>query len=848
MRGVDGLESRVYRVGLVSAVVALAASCKGVDEDIPTYSAAGSPANPDGTAGQPSTGQAGNGPGGVAEGGAGATTVEGASIGEQCSGDPACRTGLVCEQGTCAPSGSVPSGGTCLVSAECDQGQCVAGTCQPAGEAKDGEACATDGDCAIGLRCELSGLRGTCQSEGNGDVGGECELAVDCLAGLVCVSGTCSAPSLGALSGAVGWSGVDCPAAEEGPVRAYFEVPGAEGADEGDFFRLPFPNDARRSAKGRLDLSGFPTPGVGVLGFDPVMRYVEAIEAADRGWGTYPTVIFRFSGVIDAESLKSDGKLSFVDISADEAQRQPSAGWEWQYTSGPNAYVCGSRLLVRRPAGAPLVPGHVYAVYFSTGVLDPDGEPVERSPNLAAVLGDDEPSDRKLGAVHQAYEPLRQYLAEQEIDPETLLNATVITVGNVRDTMRDLADEVASAPLPKASHWVRCAKGVESPCPERDAEQGRACGGTQEAYAEYQALVSLPIFQEGSAPYLESGGGIVLGEPQRTEQVCLSLTVPKGNMPGEGWPLVVFAHGTGGSFRSHVTSSVAGALSKAPLPGGDSIGLAVLGIDQVQHGTRRGKSDQDPEDLFFNFANPAAARGNPLQGAADQLALARFAAKLDVDVDSTTLRIDPAKIFFFGHSQGSTEGSLMLPFATDYRTSVLSGNGASIRESLVSKTSPVNIKSLLPLLLGDRELATDLGGYHPVLGLIQQWMDPADPLNFAAALAVSPVAEVGARNVFATYGLDDTYSPPATLQAFVLAGGFAWVDNSGFTPERFAGLKSVDPPLAGNLGTVTLGFRQYEAATGSDGHFVAFDVDQANEDMVRFLAMAANGDTPAIGE
>jgi len=43
----------------------------------------------------------------------------------------------------------------------------------------------------------------------------------------------------------------------------------------------------------------------------------------------------------------------------------------------------------------------------------------------------------------------------------------------------------------------------------------------------------------------------------------------------------------------------------------------VLGIDQVAHGPRRGSSTASPDDLFFNFTNPAAARGNALQGAAD---------------------------------------------------------------------------------------------------------------------------------------------------------------------------------------------------------------------------------------
>ena len=625
-------------------------------------------------------------------------------------------------------------------------------------------------------------------------------------------------------------------------------MPGAEDADEGDFFRLPFPNDALRSSNGRLDLSGFPTPGPGVLGFDLVADYVEAIEQDRSGWGTYPTVTFRFSNMLDPASLKQDGLVNFVDVTEGSEEADLNWGWDWHYAGSRSAYVCESRLMIRRPMGAPLLPSHVYAVYLTTGVLGGDGSEVTRSPNLAAVLDADEPSDDRLAEVHAAYAPFRQYLADNNLDPESILTATVITAGSVRDTMAQLADLVEAEPTPTSTDWTRCEEGVTSPCSQRAEDAGRACGPEHAAYDEYHALVSLPIWQEGAAPYLASGGAVELDDPQRSEDVCLALTVPKGTMPDAGWPLVVYAHGTGGSYRSHVCEAVAAVLAEAPASDDGSLGLAVLGIDQVQHGPRRAESEEEPESLFFNSVNPAAARGNVLQGAADQLALARLAAELDVTVGSAEIRIDPDKILFFGHSQGATHGSLALPYSSTYRAAVLSGNGASIRESLVSKTSPVNIPALLPLAVGDPEAATEVVGYHPVLGLIQQWMDPADPLNYAHALVRAPIDPHPARHVFMTYGLGDTYSPPPTLQTFALAGGFVLVEGPGSEVDEFGGLTPQDAPLAGNWGGVTLGMRQYEPASDSDGHFVAFDVAEANEDIVRFFAMAAADETPAIGE
>jgi hypothetical protein len=633
-------------------------------------------------------------------------------------------------------------------------------------------------------------------------------------------------------------------------VRAFFEVPGAADADEGDFFRLPFPNDARRTGR-RIDLSGFPTPGVGILGVDPVALYVDALEASDRGFSASPTVYFRFSGALDITSVRQSGTVNLIDVTPG-ATLGENYGLFWYYAGGRTPYICENVLGVSRPGGAPLRPGHTYAAWLTTtivraenGTEDPSERVIRRAPNLISLLDDDEPADATLAPVHALYAPFRAYLAMRGTDPSTVLSATVFTVDDHPATMESLAEAVADLDPPTATDWVRCDTDVESPCPDHEGE--RACGAGTADYDEYHALVSLPIFQEGTPPYLTpaDGGGIVVSADPPRQEVCLSLTVPTGTAPSAGFPLVVSAHGTGGSFRSHVTPSVAGALSQG------SVRFAVLGIDQVVHGPRRGASTESPDNLFFNFLNPAAARGNPLQGAADQLSLARFAATIDGTGDMPT-SIDATKVFFFGHSQGATHGSLMFPYADAYRAAVLSGNGGGLRQSLLDKTSPVNVKALLRLLLQDTSINVDedydAGDWSVPLALFQHWIDPADPLNFARFLPEPPSGHT-MKSAFQTYGLFDTYSPPRTLDNYSIAARFLQV-------EPYLGMESpppltlAPPPVSGNLATgmVTQGMRQYEPADGEDGHFVVFDVPQANEDMVRFLTTAASGQVPVIGD
>lgn len=808
-----------------------------------------------GDAGAP--GQAGGG------GAAGAPTVpDGAGVGDSCSDDQPCRPGLRCADAVCEPSRSSPLGAPCTISAECEPGlQCVGATCASAGEGVEGDPCLTDASCQAGLRCDVVGLALQCIPEGDGDIGAECATGKDCYAGLSCVAGSCVFAPLGPLAG-LSWPGVDCEATSETEVRAYFEVPGADPPGEaGDFFRLPFPNDVRRSETG-LDLTGFPTPGAGVLGFDAVARYVEAVSG-ETGWGTTPTVFFRFSGPIDAESIE----VGFTDITPGSPEYGYRPGHSWVYSPERTKYVCSDWLAVRRLVSrmnddgttwGPLRPGHTYAVWLTTSMRSATGEPIARSEHLTALLSDTPPSDPALLAAHTAYAPFRAFLADPDKpadnpgSPEEILNATLITAAEVRAPMAALAEAVETEPVPVANSWVLCGDGVSSPCPQ--AEGGRACGTGDEAYDEYQALIELPVFQRGTAPYLApDDGGDIASEPVRTEAVCLSLSVPKATMPDSGWPLVIHAHGTGGSYRGHVRPEVAGAFSDAVAPT-EEVPMAVLGIDQVQHGPRRGDSTSDPEDLFFNFANPKAARGNPLQGAADQLALVRWASTLDVPAEvsgGARILIDPDAIVFFGHSQGATHGSLAMPYTDGVQAVVLSGNGASLMHALLAKTQPVNLPAVLPLLLGDATFSpeSEAAIYHPVLSLLQHWIDPADPLNFATSIAFDPPEGRTGKHVFQTFGLGDSYSPPQTMELYALMASLDLVASTPplEVPYPIGNLMEVPAPLAGNRSGLTLGVRRYPQTPGEDGHFVAFATTPMR-DIRWFLAMAAIGEVPQIGQ
>ncbi|HEY8087236.1 MAG TPA: dickkopf-related protein, partial [Polyangiaceae bacterium] len=746
--------------------------------------------------------------GGTAYPEGGVAGPKGGSVGASCSTPGDCRQGLTCTANKCAPCGCSPTGTACIINDECATGQYCgpAKTCVAGGTGAAGSSCHSDSDCAVGLRCDVVGLGAECKPEGTGDLGAACGTSADCFGGLACTMGTCqSVPAGEPPFGVPTWPGATC-TDPSGQTQAYFRVPRGT-ADDGDFYRLPFPNDVRKDGT-KISLTGHPTPGPGLIGVDLVAAYISDLEATVDGFSTYPTVFLRFSAPIDIYgTLKASGAVRFTDIT--NPQAPVDQGLDWIATTDRNAYICNNYIALRPPQGQALIPGHTYSVFVASSVVDANKKAILPPPDLVALLAATSPSDAALAPQWPKYALFRAWLQQQNMTPSSVLDAAVFTVGHPAAIGPALATAVAAAPLPAATGWVDCSKGA-SPCPQATGD--RACGTANPAFSELHALVSLPIFQKGTEPYATptDGGDLVLnasGVPQlqRSEQVCMSMTVPKGSaMPAAGWPLLVYAHGTGGSFRSEVTEGVAARMAAK--------GVAVLGIDQVEHGTRRGTSTGSPDNLFYNFANPAAARGNPLQGAADQMSLVRFATGFDLPgaQSPTQAEIKIGAVAFWGHSQGATEGGIAMPFVSGVCGAVMSGQGASLMDALVTKTNPVDIAAALPIALSDAKVDSN----HPVVALLQNDFNVVDPLNYAQALVQTPAAAADQKHVFQPYGQGDTYAPTATQQTFAMAAqlGEAMAP-SGVTPDKFLSTAPLPVPAGGNATvngvTLTALLRQY---------------------------------------
>lgn len=792
------------------------------------------------------------------------------NVGDPCQLDDACRKGLVCAMNKCAPSHALKDGDPCVISAECKDGDYCgpSRTCAPAGGGASGTPCSSDAECSRApgayLRCNLEGLGAACRAEGGVDQTQACKTNADCFGALGCWQGKCASlvqtcqadsdcrlgscpqlthlciPELANPSGLVpltiaDFKGETCKD-DPGATQAYFRVP--RGADDGDFYRLPFPNDIRKK-NGRLDLTGHPTPGSGGAGVDTFAAYLRDLERNADGFSAYPTVFFRFSNRVDFASLKQNGVVRFVDTTSGS----DVGGFQWVASTAHDKYVCDNWLALQPYGALALVPGHTYAAFITTGARDMSMQPVMRAADMTAMLQGTPPSDAALTPAYAAYAPLRAWATSKMFDANTILTAAVFTVGHPERLARGVPAAVASATAPSAAQWVKCGTNP-SPCPQATGE--RACGAPNSAFDELHALVTLPTFQnaQGGVDVDMSGVPIATG----TAPVCLALSVPKGvAMPVGGWPVVVYAHDTDRSFRSFVADGIAARLAAADDGMGGKVAMAVLGIDQVDHGTRRASGDA-ASVLLLTEASPARARGDRVQSAADQLALLRLLATFDLPagMSPTGNEIKLGRALFWGHGQGAVSGALAIPYS-DAPAAVLSGASASVRDTMLGRQRPMSTQVVMPFVLQEA-----LDANHPAMALLQSALDAVDPLYHATAMTIAPTGSFKPKHVFQPFAQMDTYTAtsPQLTWAFAASLGVAQPPASVTAQSpalMMAGYKAV--PVSGNFTLMSQMYTQIvrEFAPGAEGHTIVTSDLSAMADVDHFLADAARGVVPRVG-
>jgi hypothetical protein len=623
-----------------------------------------------------------------------------------------------------------------------------------------------------------------------------------------------------------------CGEDDEGGGTAVFVLP--RPADEAPgFFDLPWPTDLRKSPDGTLDVVDFPNPQRNQF----IDLYKEVVSTRVRGYSGATSTYFRFSTPVDPASLPFDavesgsaGATVFV-IDVETLARHPVVV---RYRDEGTIYWSDHTIAVRPPFGLLLEPDRTYAAVVTRGVRPLAGGAYDRDADLDAIVSGG--GDATVDAARRIYEPALDAIEASGVPRDDVLSLAVFTTQDPTEELFAIRDWMMSSypePVAIEDRW-------------RWVDDDELMIHVEGAYGP------CPTFQAGPSPYEAAPSGEIVvegGVPVVAEEfdARFALTVPKGPMPPAGFPIVLYAHGTGGDYESAIDGGVAEEMA--------SIGWATLGIDQVLHGDRNTSGDA-PEFLFFNFLNPLAGRDNTRQAALDVVQQARFARSVEVPLRTIAtggapVRFDPRRVIVYGHSQGGLNMPLFMAADDQTRGGVLSGAGGALFVAIPEKKQPIDIGIAVQLALrlpgGTTAAAIEMEGFtyeHPILTLLQTWVDPGDGMNYARYLFDRPRPGYLAKSILQIQGMTDDYNPPNTGHALAVAARTPLLmpELSPIEAYDLLGLRALGPPVRGNVadGTATAGLLQW-----SGGHFVVFRDPNAQAQIRGFVESVGEG-TPTI--
>jgi len=591
-------------------------------------------------------------------------------------------------------------------------------------------------------------------------------------------------------------------------------------AEADEFYDAPWPSDARRDDDGTIDLAAFPDPS----SVDLVSSYVERAEALD-GFGTTSATYFPLDGPLPperlptpSESMEPGAGVFLINIDPDSPGWGETTPLRFELLPEATEWHPDHVLAAAPVPGHPMRPATTYAMVVTTSVVAPN-------PGYTATLAAD----------HPAHDPrLAHALRFHGVALDRVAVASVFTTYDPVEEMARIADFL--------QHDVAPPDLSQSPL---------ELLGEFDDYLAWRTHYPSPVFTFGERPYGTEGGEFRFdadGRPQVASWddmragVCTPLRLD--DPPPGGWPVVIYQHGTGGSYRTHCNSN--GAFEVAARLGVE--GVVTIGLDQPLHGTRVGPVPSS--DLsHFNFTNPDSGLTNFRQGAADAIYLARALADrpwvLQTE-DGREVPLDPDRVMFMGHSQGGLTGAIAAPFfGNDVKATVLSGAGAVLSITLIERKDLFDFQALVEQLLGfeDDEVLTEL---HPAMSLIQTLSDVTDPVNYAPYWHARKGTWRGHRPapVLLTSGTLDAATPYRTALALAAAARLPVVGEAATNIEALTlhGLMPDPLPTAANLTgfderPFTGGFAQYWGGS----HFVIFEEEHAAQLYVNYLRSTADG-------
>ena len=637
-------------------------------------------------------------------------------------------------------------------------------------------------------------------------------------------------------------------AGQQSGVTARYEL------QAGGWHDTPFPSELRRRDDGSLDLGGFPEPRTGKP--DPLLlAYIDVGSKELDGWGIAPTIYVAFDGAPNAdnlpraaEAMDEGAMVQLIDVDPASPERGRRFPLRIDLSGFERGNLLLPHLLMAQPTwGAALLPKTSYALIVRRGLRDSLGRPLGQPAPLARALDaafglGETPSDATEAKLAGTLAPLAKAVQDGVITllPRDLAAVAVFRTGAPAVQLATVASWLQAWPGYKAAtDWT---KSKDKP-----------------GYTLYTATYLAPNFQHGKPPYTAAGGNFVFdaaGKPvpyREDEPIRVAVAVPK-LPPGEGLdvgglhPVVLYSHGTGGSYTSFTSN---GPHSPADLL--TERGLVVVSVDQPLHGLRSGTT-LGTETLYlasFNFLNPASGRTTFRQAALDNVALVEMIKRGLLEVPGSVtggkpVGLDGNRLSFYGHSQGGLVGPLLASIEPTLRAFVLSGTGAGLSQTIVRRKDILNFPELVrsKLDLDDGELSE----FHPAISLIQMMVETVDPIAYGRLVLQRPKG-VRPPHIFHTEGLLDEATPAVASEALAVAMGIHLLEPVFQRNDAMKALKTpaVKAPVQNNviLGDQKITGVLRQAQNGS--HYTIFDYANVANLAADFLASVASTGEAIVG-
>ena len=562
-------------------------------------------------------------------------------------------------------------------------------------------------------------------------------------------------------------------------------------AIQSSFYDLPYPSDLRLNAKGGPDLTGFPFPGTYEV-FDGIRK----VAMDQQGFPVIPVAYFKVSAdlpALDADQVIPADKTSpILLIDVDEASSERGKLFPVVATTPPKDNYVRVTLLATAPRpGIVLHPKRKYAFVVLKSLKDGAGKELGVPTALSDLEAGKTPEGDKGARAKALYASLWSTLPMAGVDVKNVAGATIFTTGDVVAELADLSMKLA------AKYTVT----IDNLAVDPDD------GAAHDGYCELVGKVTYPQFQKGKPAFDSDGlfdytdGG--LPAKQRDEDAPVTITIPKGEMPKGGFPLVMFFHGSGGTSTAIVdrgTWHPESDPSKCPANHMDEW-MGVKGCNTkgegpawvlAPHGFAMVGSalpvnpERVPgaaETAYLNFNNLAAGHDLFRQGVIEQRMLINAMGKIQIDpaaLGACTGSTLPAgetafhfnveqKLFAQGQSMGGQYTNLVSAVEPRIRASVPTGAGGYWSHFiLITPLIPDVASKVGNIILGTKAKLTFM---HPALAIFETAWEAVDPMVYMPRLAQRPLPGHPVRSIYEPVGKGDSYFPEATYDAMALAYG-----------------------------------------------------------------------------